>query len=76
MQSFPAPKWGFIDKTGRFVLNAQFRWAGRFSEGLAPVKVGDKYGYIDKTGTIAIPPRFSKAESFSEGLAAVGIADK
>ena len=32
-------QWGFIDKTGNFVIEPQFYAAGEFSQGLAPVAV-------------------------------------
>ena len=32
-------KWGFVDQTGKLVIEAKFEDAGDFSEGLAPVKV-------------------------------------
>ena len=31
-----------------YVIKPQFDDAWSFSEGLAPVKIGDKYGYISK----------------------------
>lgn len=49
--------------------------AGNFSEGLAPVKVGNRWGYIDKKGKMVIPPKFACANDFSQGLAAVGITN-
>ena len=62
---------GFLDKTGKIVINRQFDSAAEFSEGLAVVKSGDKYGYIDKTGKTIINPQFSNSRSFTEGLAGV-----
>jgi serine/threonine-protein kinase len=51
-----------------------------FSEGLAPVLVGDfetgKWGYIDSTGNMVIEPQFDNAYEFSDGIATVRIADK
>ena len=70
-------KYGFIDKRGKFVLRPQFERARRFSEGLAPVKVGSrrtgKWGFIDKTGKLVIKPQFDAAFRFSEGLAEVHV---
>lgn len=53
-------RWGYIDRTGSFVIKPQFRFASEFSEGLAavdpypsnhvpcpPGKSHDKLGYID-----------------------------
>jgi hypothetical protein len=48
---------GYIDKTGRFVIEPRFTLADWFSEGLAAVRVvggGRRIKYIDKTGQIVI----------------------
>ncbi len=62
--------YGFIDKSGKMVVNPQFKNATGFSEGLAAVEVREtrKWGYIDKTGTLAIKPEFDFCDAFSEGL--------
>lgn len=64
-------KWGFIDRTGAFVIPAKFSGAYRFSDGLALVTdltgiptstlfkrptPRIRYGYIDKTGAMVIGP--------------------
>lgn len=68
-------KFGYIDKTGKVVIEPQFFVAQDFSEGLAAVRIEEtsesKYGYIDRTGHIVIAPRFHQAGPFSDGLAAV-----
>jgi hypothetical protein len=43
-------KYGFIDKTGKIVVNPQFDEVSGFSEGLSGVKLSGKWGFIDKTG--------------------------
>ena len=63
---------GFIDKSGKWVIEPQFKRAGDFSEGLALVQTKEgKYGFVDATGNFVIQPTFEWAGSFSEGLAAV-----
>jgi hypothetical protein len=62
-------KYGFIDKTGKVIVQPVFAEAGEFSEGLAVVKSGDRFGFIDATGKFVIKPTFYRAESFSDGLA-------
>lgn len=43
--------YGYIDKSGKFVIKPQFQEAQEFSEGLAWVKTfGGKTGWIDKSG--------------------------
>src|SRR2546428_11275103 len=67
-------KWGYIDKTGKMIIQPQFEDIRFFSEGLACVTVdGKKYGYIDKTGSFVITPQYDAALSFSNGRAAVQI---
>jgi hypothetical protein len=82
-------KYGFIDETGKFVVNPQYENVNQFSEGFAAVCVGQgcywgtqykdkehKWGYIDREGKIAITPQFDKASGFKGGLAAVSIGGK
>lgn len=70
-------KWGFIDMTGKLVVEPKFGWAFDFSEGLAAVLDGDwnagKFGYIDTTGRFVIEPQFGEARQFHDGLAAVRV---
>lgn len=54
-------KWGFIDKTGKVVVEATYNlMPGRFSEGVAAVRIGTSesdyvMNYIDKTGKRLMP---------------------
>ena len=49
------------------VIPPQFEWAGPFSGGLAPAKVGDHSGFIDKTGKFAFTLAFDYAPGFLAG---------
>ncbi|MGH7823627.1 MAG: WG repeat-containing protein [Candidatus Binatia bacterium] len=70
-------KWGYIDKTGKYVIDLQFDYAGAFREGLAVVLVDGKEGYIDRAGRFVIKPQFDyKTLGFSEGFAVVRIGKK
>jgi len=66
-------KWGFLDKSGAFVIAPQFDWVSDFSEDLAAVMVGNKYGFINETGAIVIKPLYTDFGDFSEGLARVKV---
>ena len=68
-----AKKYGFIDKSGKVVIELQFDIAGDFSEGFAKVEKDGKYGFIDKNGKVVIEPQFDEVRDFSEGLATVAI---
>lgn len=64
-------KYGYIDKTGKFIIEPIYEWAGPFKGKLAPVTKGNKYGYINISGTLVLPYKYIFAEVFSDGLAAV-----
>jgi hypothetical protein len=71
---------GFIDTTGKVVIEPLFRGTSGFSEGLAAVKViGNDgqyvWGYIDRAGRFAVAPQFTEAHPFAGGLAHVVTAD-
>jgi hypothetical protein len=62
-------KFGFVDKSGKVVVNPQFESARPFSEGLAAVRQKKKWGFIDKSGKIVINPQFDVVLDFHAGKA-------
>ena len=64
-------KWGYIDKTGKIVIEPQFDETYGFSEGLGRVVKDYKWGIIDKTGNYVVEPQFKSLYWFSEGFASV-----
>lgn len=78
--------YGYIDKSGEFLVEPRYDYADAFSEGRATVRIGDRhsgiYGYIDKSGSEVIKPQypylgFTKNDlNFSDGLAPVKIDRK
>ena len=80
-------KYGFIDKTGKLVIDYKYDYAEDFSEGYAAVSTGGfwdeeagyvtgNWGFIDKTGKVVVPIFYDKVWDFSEGLAAVSNGGK
>lgn len=77
--------WGYIDRTGRRVIEGPYDFADDFSEGLAGVEIDNKYGFINRRGETVVPPRFDlrsegkhpsrtvSSGRFIEGLACVSI---
>jgi hypothetical protein len=74
--------WGFIDLTGRLVINHQFnpnqaQFNSSFTEGLVAINfaAGGRWGFADKKGNIVINPQFEgdyyTPPFFSEGLACI-----
>ena len=64
-------KWGFIDISGKLIIDFIFDDALSFGQHLAAVKKDDLWGYIGMYGTMAIEPVFLDAKSFSGGSAPV-----
>ena len=69
-------KYGYIDKTGKVVIEPQYERASDFSEGLAAIAVEKKWGYIDTTGKTVIEPQFDAAGKFTDDLAPVKVEKK
>lgn len=66
-------KYGYIDKTGKVVIQPQFDNTIGFNEGLAATSVGGKYGFINKKGEWVIKPQFDFSYIFMDGAAMVKV---
>jgi WG containing repeat len=70
----PAPRWGFVDRESRVVIEPAYESAMPFAEGRAAVVksgVGHKYLFMDVTGAASTSPHYVDVSGFSEGLASV-----
>ena len=63
--------WGYIDKTGKMVIPAQYAWAEPFSEGLAAINHCGEGFFIDKTGKKIALGNYSHVSPFVAGLSRV-----
>jgi hypothetical protein len=68
-------QYGFIDQTGRMVIEPKFQFAYAFSEGLAAVRFSNRWHFIDDEGDIEIDGMgsFQELRSFKNGLAPIRI---
>lgn len=65
-------KWGFIDTTGKIIINEQFAAISNFSENKCAVKNKyNKWGYINKKGQLIINYQFDEAQNFQNNTAVV-----
>ena len=73
-------KWGYVDRTGQWVIRPQFERADDFYKGLAAVAIKKggqvKYGFIDKQGKFVIAPQYEEVKWFRLGLAPVKLGGK
>lgn len=71
--------YGYVDQTGKWMIDPQWNYAGSFHDGLAVVgtrtdyKSPMTYGYIRKDGTSLTSIRYTSASDFESGYAVVGI---
>jgi hypothetical protein len=67
--------YGYIGKTGSWIIPPQYSAASPFENGLAAVRrVGiNRYGYIDITGKEVIEPRFEELGPYRGDISAAGI---
>jgi hypothetical protein len=76
--------WGYIDNTGKVVVELRYNSLRDFSEGLAAAAVkADKpiirfgrsedlrWGFVDMNGRVVVPFKYFDVGDFSEGFAAV-----
>ena len=67
-------KNGYIDKTGKVVIETDYKIVYPFQQGLALVQTKNgKYGYIDTTGKMVIKPKYKWASYFYNGIARVEV---
>ena len=65
-------RWGCVDRTGAYLVPADYRMMRHFSEDLAAVQdTAELWGYAAKDGSVAIAPTYNAVQDFHEGLAAV-----
>lgn len=65
-------KWGFVDSSGKIVIEPKFTEAKSFSNGLAPVSKDGMWGYINTKGEYRIESKFTDCLPFTtNGVAAV-----
>jgi len=71
-ERYPRRLMGFIDRTGKVVIEPHFEIVQDFGEGLAAARdrSSELWGFIDRTGKRVISPNFQAVDRFSEGLCA------
>ena len=61
-------EWGFINKSGEYVIEPQFDGVESFSDGMALIYDDGEYGYINKKGEIVIRAKYEDASDFSSAV--------
>lgn len=64
-------KYGYVDRTGKRVIDPRFDLAGEFRNGHAEVVVGGHTGIIDRSGTFVLKPAYTRAIPFGRTAALV-----
>lgn len=58
-------KWGYVDISGKVIVEPEYDGAMSFSNGLAAVCKNDKWGFIDKDNKLVIEYGFNAADYFN-----------
>jgi len=69
-------KKGFVNTSGKIVIEPQFQDAMEFSEGLCAVRIDGRYGFINTDGELVIPAVYDYATLFVDKLALVFLDGK
>lgn len=69
-------KYGYIDKTGKLVIDTIYDTAEPFKSNVTAVSINGKYKFIDKTGKVSLTLKCQCMQAFSDGLAAVMVDGK
>lgn len=72
----PILKWGFIDTTGRLVIEKKYDDLRPFNNGLAIANHSGKWGFINANGETIIEHKYRSAFPFKDGLARIQNFDK
>jgi hypothetical protein len=82
LQKDESMRYVFINKQGKILFENPKTFTANdhsvFSEGFAPVMVGENWGFIDRQGQLVIPPLFASAyqdTKFSAGLVPIQAPD-
>jgi hypothetical protein len=75
MELFPLQmkeKYGFINRSGKIIIDPQYEYASNFSEGFAAIidETG-KYGFINNLGEITFFPGATDLRKYQSGYAAI-----
>jgi hypothetical protein len=71
---YPAKKsgaFGFIDKSGNWIVENRFEEVRKFKEGIAAFRLNGNWGYIDNKGKIISATEFEYVSDFNKGKAIV-----
>lgn len=64
-------RWGFIDTTGKWILQPQFDFCEPYSEGMALIERNGRFGFVDLHGELIINPVYEEADNFYSGVTIV-----
>lgn len=63
--------WGFVDTSGKTLIQPMYDEVKSFSEGYAAIKKNGVWGFINRLGQEVIFPQYQEVTSFSGGIAGV-----
>lgn len=64
-----APLTGFVDKTGKFVIEPRYSFVDSFQDDLAQFLLDGKWTFLDKSGKVVFSTPYQVSYGFKRGLA-------
>ena len=68
---FLETRCALFNKKGEQLTTFEYNWFGKFAEGLAIGRIGNKCGFIYPNGKVAIPMTFDICEDFNNGFSII-----
>jgi len=68
-------KWGFMDVSGKVLVQPTFDYVWDFSGGLGRFKINGKYGFVNATGEVVVQPALTYADDFTGEYTRVNTKD-
>ncbi|MGY6520876.1 MAG: WG repeat-containing protein [Mongoliitalea sp.] len=69
--AYKSGKVGFIDKQGRWIIQPSYDQVGKFNQGKAAVRSGNRWAFINTQGATLTDFRFEQGQGFVQGVAIV-----
>ena len=69
-------KFGYIDKTGKTIIEFKYEDGDDFINGIARVMLDNKTSFINKTGKEIVPFKYTFISDFSDSIAIAGLNEK
>lgn len=69
-------KTGFVNASGKWIIEAQFDETGNFHEQIAPIRMAGNWGMVAMDGRVIAEPKWDEIKDFQAGIAVVKASEQ